>query len=170
MLKLFVYGTLKRGFFNYDRHCVGVKSVQGASLRGRLYMLPPGYPLLEVPESDILAHPSGDPVEDVLLQDRFAGKTRPLESKSSPESRPNSRRPDSWRTISGELMAFDDPEVRLLAIDRLEGLVPGEPPDWYRRVLMEVTPEGGERTTAWVYVSHGTPTEEEGAVPIDAWP
>ena len=165
MLKLFVYGTLKRGYYNYDRHCIGVKSVEGASLRGRLYMLPPGYPLLEVPENDILAHSSGDPGEDVLLQDRFAGKDRSSETKPSPESRK-----DSWSTIFGELMAFDDPETRLPAIDRLEGLVPGEPPEWYRRVLMEVTLEGDERTPAWVYVSHGNPSGEEGMFEIDAWP
>jgi hypothetical protein len=37
MLRLFVYGTLKRGFWNHDRFCRGVLTVEDAVVRGRLF-------------------------------------------------------------------------------------------------------------------------------------
>jgi len=55
MLRLFVYGTLKRGFWNHDRFCRGVLTVEYAVVRGRLFEASSGIPVLEVPEEDILA-------------------------------------------------------------------------------------------------------------------
>ncbi|MBW1987856.1 MAG: gamma-glutamylcyclotransferase, partial [Deltaproteobacteria bacterium] len=43
---LFVYGTLKRGCWNHERFCRGVLSVEEAVVRGRLYELPSGIPVL----------------------------------------------------------------------------------------------------------------------------
>jgi gamma-glutamylcyclotransferase (GGCT)/AIG2-like uncharacterized protein YtfP len=56
MLRLLVYGTLKRGFWNHDRFCRGVLAVEDAIVRGRLFETPSGNPILQVPEEDILAH------------------------------------------------------------------------------------------------------------------
>ena len=64
MLKLFVYGTLKRGYWNHGPFCHGVLQIQEARVRGRLYE-GTGYPLLEVPEQDILAHGTLHPWADV---------------------------------------------------------------------------------------------------------
>jgi len=72
-LRLFVYGTLKRGCWNHDRFCRGVLDVQEAVVRGRLYEMPSGTPVLEVPEADVLAHGTGDPLVDVATQARSAG-------------------------------------------------------------------------------------------------
>ena len=72
ILRLFVYGTLKRGYWNHDRFCRGVLDVQEAVVRGRLYEMPSGIPVLEVPETDILAHGTADPLADVATQARFA--------------------------------------------------------------------------------------------------
>jgi hypothetical protein len=73
MLRLFVYGTLKRGLWNHDRFCRGVLDIQEAMVRGRLYEMPSGIPVLQVPEPDILAHGTADPLADVAAQARFVG-------------------------------------------------------------------------------------------------
>jgi len=65
VLRLFVYGTLKRGYWNHDGFCRGVLDVQEAVVRGRLYEMPSGIPVLQVPEEDILAHGTADPLADV---------------------------------------------------------------------------------------------------------
>lgn len=50
MLRLFVYGILKRGFWNHDRFCRGVLTVEDVVVRGRLFETPSGIPVLQVPE------------------------------------------------------------------------------------------------------------------------
>ncbi|OQX63898.1 MAG: hypothetical protein B5M56_01240 [Desulfococcus sp. 4484_241] len=40
-----------RGCWNHDRFCRGVLSVEDAVVRGRLYEMPSGIPVLQVPES-----------------------------------------------------------------------------------------------------------------------
>ena len=72
-----------------------------------------------------------------------AGKQRFL-------SPPAEALPPGWDTVYGELMTFyDDPERRFVALDALEGYVPGEK-GLYERVLLpvEVT---GEVVLAWAY-------------------
>jgi len=55
--------------------------------------------------------------------------------------------------VHGELLTFDDPVIRLSAIDRLEGFHPGGP-CLYRRVLVPVqVSEAG--LPAWLYVCVG---------------
>jgi len=60
MLRLFVYGTLKRGFWNYDRFCRGVLDIREAEVRGRLYEMHSGIPVLQVPDGDVLTHGTAD--------------------------------------------------------------------------------------------------------------
>ena len=55
-----------------------------------------------------------------------------------------------WGPVYGELLAFDDPETRLPAIDRLEGFHPGGP-CLYRRVLVPVR-ANGTGLPVWLYV------------------
>ena len=54
LLWLFVYGTLKRGYWNHKDFCEGVLSVEEAVVRRCFYEFPSGIPILEVPEEDIL--------------------------------------------------------------------------------------------------------------------
>lgn len=68
LLRLFVYGTLKRGFWNDDRFCRGVLTVEDALVRGRLFETPSGIPVLQVPEEDILAVGTTNPLADVATQ------------------------------------------------------------------------------------------------------
>lgn len=55
ILRLFVYGTLKRGYWNHQRFCAQARSIEPAVVWGRLYHLHAGFPALEVPEGLILA-------------------------------------------------------------------------------------------------------------------
>ena len=56
---------------------------------------------------------------------------------------------------SGELFTFEDPEVRLPALDRLERFDPDRP-SLYRRVLIPAETSGGDGVLAWAYVIEGT--------------
>ena len=145
ILKLFVYGTLKRGYWNHDRFCRGVLDVQEAVVRGRLYEMPSGIPVLEVPETDVLAHGNADPFADVATQTRFSGHLA-----SSLEPMPESATAGNWGPVYGELLTFDDPSTRLPSIDRLEGFHPGGS-CLYRRVLVPVW-AGEAVLPAWLYV------------------
>jgi len=145
MTTLFVYGTLKRGCWNHDRFCRGALDIQEAVVRGRLYEMPSGIPVLQVPEADILAHGTADPLADVAAQARFA---EDLASILDPV--PESATAGDWAPVYGELLTFDDPETRLPAIDRLEGFHPGGR-SLYRRVLVPVCIDG-RVLSAWLYV------------------
>ena len=144
MLKLFVYGTLKRGYRNHQDFCRGYVDVRQASVRGRLYE-GPGYPILEVPEGDVLAQGTTSPLADAATQARMAHrvwtKLQPL---------PEGATGEIWGTVYGELFTFDDPETRLPSIDRLEGFHPGGR-CLYRRVLVPAFVERIRRL-AWVYI------------------
>ena len=148
MLRLFVYGTLKRGFWNHDRFCRGVLAVEDAVVCGRLFETPSGIPVLQVPEEDILAVGTTDPRADVATQAHVTARM------SSPEPTPD-RLPKKgtgapWGPVYGEILTFDDPVIRLPAIDRLEGFHPGAP-CLYRRVLVPVRINGTVLPT-WLYV------------------
>jgi gamma-glutamylcyclotransferase (GGCT)/AIG2-like uncharacterized protein YtfP len=142
LLMLF-YGTLKRGYRNHNPFCRGGHFVEEASLRGKVYGLSLGYPALIVPEEDVYAVGTASPLQDVAEQRRLArehGEARPLG--------------DPW--VFGELFAFDDPETRLPALDRLEGFDPEAESSPYRRVLLPVETSGNAGVFAWAYVVEAT--------------
>jgi len=156
MLRLFVYGTLNRGFWNHDRFCRGVLAIEDALVRGRLFETSSGIPVLQVPEEDILAVGTTDPRADVATQ---AHVTARMSSPApTPDRLPRKGTGAPWGPVYGELLTFDDPETRLLAIDRLEGFHPGGP-CLYRRVLVPVQVNGAD-LPAWLYV---------GEDPISGW-
>ena len=171
ILRLFDYGTLKRGFWNYDRFCRSVLPVEKVVVRGRLYEILPRIPILQIPEEeDILAHGTTDPMADVGTQahlpDQVAlpprsnigqiRKTADLDvHKARPEGASHGRRASKRHTgqlglcVRGTL-TFDDPESRLSAIDRLEGFHPGGS-SLYKRVLVPAC-ISGQISPEWVYV------------------
>ena len=148
MLRLFVYGTLKRGFWNHDRFCRGVLTVEDAVVRGRLFETPSGIPVLQVPEEDILAVGTTNPLADVATQAHVTA--RMSNPEPNPDRLPRKGTGAPWGSVYGELLTFDDPDARLPAIDRLEGFHPGGP-CLYRRVLIPVRTNGAE-LPAWLYV------------------
>ncbi|MGB8699665.1 MAG: gamma-glutamylcyclotransferase [Thermosynechococcaceae cyanobacterium] len=57
MVQVFVYGTLKPGYANYDDYCGDrIRSAQKAQVRGKLFDLPLGYPALTVGEQWIAGY------------------------------------------------------------------------------------------------------------------
>ena len=148
VFSLFVYGTLKRGYWNHDAFCEGVLEIREAQVRGRLYE-GPGFPVLEVPDEDILAYGTANRPADVATQARLSGRA---ESCSGPGR--ESATAGAWGAVYGELLTFDDPESRLPAIDRLEGFHPGGS-SLYWRVLVPAT-VSGTLELAWVYTVETT--------------
>ena len=136
LVTLFFYGTLKRGHANHHRFCRGALHVEVATVRGWLYDLPFGFPALVVPEEDVSATGSADPIHDASEQQRLNDT--------------GVHRSDGPR-VFGELFTFDDPEERLPALDRLEGFDPDGGPNLYRRVLVPVETAQRAHVSAWVY-------------------
>ena len=136
ILRLFVYGTLKRGYWNHQRFCAQARSIEPAVVWGRLYHLHAGFPALEVPEGLILARGTADPLADARRQQEIGT--------------PRFGRPTGdWDLISGELVTFTDPQRDLPPIDRLEGFRPGGH-SMYQRVMVAVLC-GRTSITAWTY-------------------
>ena len=136
ILRLFVYGTLKRGYWNHQRFCAQARSIEPAVVWGRLYHLHAGFPALEVPEGLILARGTADPLADARRQHGIGT--------------PRFGRPSGdWDLIHGELVTFTDPQRDLPPIDRLEGFRPGGH-SMYQRVMVAVLC-GRTSITAWTY-------------------
>lgn len=155
-LGVFVYGTLKRGLHNHDRFCGGYLQVEEATLCGRLYDLPAGFPALVVPGASVAARGGADPAGDAALQARL--------NAASPRTPPPA---EGWDTVRGEYFVFGDPAWRLPVLDLLEGFVPGET-SLYQRVLVPVgLPARGTGLFAWAYTRR---TEEGAYLPGGQWP
>lgn len=121
-------------------------------MRGDVYDLPQGYPALVVPGESIYALGTGYPTWDAEEQWRLSrGPVPPLEGQR----------------VFGEIFAFDDPESRLPALDRLEGFDPTDASSHYRRVLLPVETSEGSSLLAWAYVVE----ESSGTyLPEGRWP
>jgi gamma-glutamylcyclotransferase (GGCT)/AIG2-like uncharacterized protein YtfP len=165
VLRLFVYGTLKRGFWNHDRFCRGVLAVEDATVRGRLFETSSGIPVLLVPEEDILAVGTTNPLTDVATQAHVAA--RMSNPEPTPDRLPKKGTGAPWGPVYGEILTFDDPVIRLPAIDRLEGFHPGGPCH-YRRVLVAVRTKG-TLLPAWLYVADTTGYRGIKPLPSGKW-
>ncbi len=161
MLKLFVYGTLKRGYGNHNRYCRGALDIRDAQVHGRLYD-GPGFPVLQVPDEDVLACGTADPLADAATQASLAGRVQ----RCSRMVRKSAAKGD-WGPVFGELLTFDDPKSRLPSIDRLEGFRP-DGPSLYRRVLVRAT-AGGVREFAWIYTLESMDIKHR-RIPSGRWP
>ncbi|MFI4912344.1 MAG: gamma-glutamylcyclotransferase [Sedimentisphaeraceae bacterium JB056] len=138
MISIFVYGTLKQGYCNHNRYCRGAASIEKASVWGRLYALPQGYPGLIVPKETIFATGTTNPNADAELQNSTKLEHQTLTKPTG-----------DWDKITGELITFADPAINLPPIDRLESFNPG---GWslYERVLIPAETAGAIRSV-WVY-------------------
>jgi gamma-glutamylcyclotransferase (GGCT)/AIG2-like uncharacterized protein YtfP len=144
-LILFVYGTLKRGYWNHGMYCRDMASARTARVRGRLWEFPAsGIPIMQAErEGDFLALGTADPLADAATQTRIAE-----EGIAAPDSANNA---DGW--VLGELLTFNDPAKSLPDLDRLEGFDPAGDASRYRRVLLPVqADDDGAWLPAWVYI------------------
>jgi gamma-glutamylcyclotransferase (GGCT)/AIG2-like uncharacterized protein YtfP len=135
LLRMFFYGTLKRGQANHDRFCRSALRTEPATALGHLYGMPFGFPGLHVREGDVRAVGTSDYLADTFKQ------------RQSPPALPASD--PGWDLVHGELFAFEDPEERLATLDAFEGYTPGEN-GMYERVLIPVRTHG-EILLAWAY-------------------
>lgn len=117
----------------------GALHIEEATIVGRLYELPSGIPVLQVPDSNILAVGSSNPMEDVATQEQFLDKLAIAECEA-----------DDWQIIQGELIVFPDATTALPPIDHLEGFNPGSH-SMYNRVLLPVLINGKQQVSAWCY-------------------
>jgi gamma-glutamylcyclotransferase (GGCT)/AIG2-like uncharacterized protein YtfP len=148
-LRIFVYGTLKKGFSNHERYCKGLLCAEPAYLTGKLFKLTARIPIMIVPDEHILAQGSRDIAADMQLQEKMESLPR----KGKPDKGEKAGMPGGpWRRVCGELLSFDDPETRLASIDRLEEFRPGRPSTYNRVLVSAVLPDGSE-TAAWTYVA-----------------
>jgi gamma-glutamylcyclotransferase (GGCT)/AIG2-like uncharacterized protein YtfP len=146
-LRVFVYGTLKKGFSNHASYCAGVLQIIPAHVRGSLFKLDSNLPVATIAEGDILAYGTSNPFADMRTQQNLDTLLKTDTSKIS-------RNPDasSRRKVYGELQIFDDPETRLPLLDELEEFRPGGK-STYVRVLVSVTLPDGFQTSAWIYIA-----------------
>ncbi len=133
-ISVFVYGTLKRWFHNHC-YCRRAISIEKATVCGKLYQLPPGYPAMQVPKESIIWQGTKDVFADA--QNQY------MENDSGDNE---FKIHDGWDTVHGEFMTFADPERDIPEMDRLEGF-----PLYYDRVLVPVKKDNGMVTTAYVY-------------------
>jgi gamma-glutamylcyclotransferase (GGCT)/AIG2-like uncharacterized protein YtfP len=122
-LRVFVYGTLKRGQRNFDVHCHDAVSIREAAVRGRLLRRHTGTPILSLPPQAILALGTSDPDADVQAQCRTV----------TPGPAPDDPR---WLRVRGELLEFPDAAQALGRLDALEEYHPGTNSSLYDRVLV----------------------------------
>lgn len=144
LLRVAVYGTLRKHGLNHDRFCSGVLSIESVTLLGRLEWLSEFVPRLHVPEDIVLAEGTTDYEADVALQAEITARLR--RGEGGP---PEVRHRGAWEEVPAEILTFDDPRPRLFRIDHLEGFVPGQR-SFYRRVLVPVI--SAAREAVWVYV------------------
>jgi gamma-glutamylcyclotransferase (GGCT)/AIG2-like uncharacterized protein YtfP len=137
---IFCYGTLKKEFPNH-RYCRTAVNIEPATVYGRIYQLPPGYPALAVPPENIIAKGTDSPARDA--------KTQFEHNRTKPKFRIQT----GWREVHGELVTFDNPDRDVPPIDRLEGA-----PRYYERVLLPVRQTNGIIVAAWVYIMYRIPT------------
>lgn len=143
-LRIFAYGTLKRGFSNHDQYCAGVLRICPAWLRGRLFKLSPEIPVMTVPDEDVLEYGTAGVAADIEAQEKFESFKGTAGSISSGAP--------GWRKIRGELLVFNDPRTRLPLLDNLEEFHPGRT-STYARVLVSITLSSGLQTSAWTYIA-----------------
>jgi gamma-glutamylcyclotransferase (GGCT)/AIG2-like uncharacterized protein YtfP len=147
-LRVFVYGTLKKGFSNHGRYCAGVSRISPAWRRGRLFKLTEKIPAMTVPDEDILVLGTASTAADIEAQEKFESLLR-----NRGDGGPVSPAVSGWGTVRGELLTFDDPKRILPLLDGFEEFMPGRQSTYIRSLVYVITLPGGLQTSAWTYLA-----------------
>lgn len=150
-LQLFVYGTLKRGQRSHQRFCGRASAVEPATVWGRLYHLPAGYPMLCVPEPSIRAIGTGNALADLATQRQF---DRLMEEQGGEPLTPAEfDQAGDWEPIEGEIVTFADPAEALPRLDVFEDFRPGSDDTSYLRALVPLADRASMHV--WTYIAPG---------------
>jgi len=145
-MRLFVYGTLKRGQVNHLHYFGADAAVEEAHVRGRLVQLPQGYPMLIVPDADVLAIGTADYAADFARQHELSkaswGPTICRSGRCPP--------PGDWPLVRGQIIDLTDVENRLPDIDALEDFNSSTGTGMYLRVLLRAVEPC---VPVWTYVA-----------------
>ena len=145
--RLFVYGTLKRGFANHERFCASAVQIRTAQIRGRLFETPWGHPVVALPAGEILARGSADHELDGSRQRALAMEPAP------PKHLPGQEKSFGW--VQGELLDFSNPHGWLVALDHFEEFDPVGGGSRFERVLVLAYLDESISIPAWVYAGAG---------------
>lgn len=143
--RVFVYGTLKTGYWNQPLYLGKAIGVEPAEMLGRLHIRQTSTPILEIPESHRLAVGTADALGDLKVQRRM---------------RPEAGSEGEFVWVRGEVYTLGNPAEEVERLDWLEDFTPDRPGEsLYERVLAPLGRVGG--LTAWVYVipPHRTPSD-----------
>ncbi|MDR1607088.1 MAG: gamma-glutamylcyclotransferase [Deltaproteobacteria bacterium] len=160
-IQLFVYGTLKRGYYNHGIFIPKDSPIVPARIQGQLYLTAYGFPTLTIPQENILAHGSLDIAKDVAL----SAELNP--PKPSWADWPESSAESPLSLVQGELVTLADPLKHIKQIDLLESF---SPPSrcMYKRVMAWVKAE--ELVLAWVYINGEFELDNLLLLPEGSWP
>lgn len=170
-LRMFVYGSLKRGYRNHAAYCAGHASFRPATVVGRLYRQPDGYPMLVVPSSSILALGTHDLRRDMLELLQVETALKNASTLRTISELPVDQQKD-WQAIRGEIYEWpatapEHCESIVSQLDRLEDYYPADEASraasLYHRVLVLATHEGGWELV-WTFVAPG------GKLPLNCTP
>ncbi|MDR1871654.1 MAG: gamma-glutamylcyclotransferase [Deltaproteobacteria bacterium] len=158
--RVFVYGTLKRGFPNYDILKPYSLSAEKAVLPGLMWAAGGGYfPVVEIPLNNILLFGQSNVAEDLVTVERQAV------SNLFPEPKVETDLTGGLGVIKGELVTLANPVSALKRLDRLEGFDPGGQ-SFYARALTWVK-TGQSYAVAWIYLNESV--TKGSAIPTGDW-
>ncbi len=159
---VFVYGTLKRGYWNHTPWLDGCEYLRDTMTKGRLWVRRTLTPILEIPVGHHLLRGTADVRADVAAAGALGqarGRiraARPLPPDALPKSSSGSASDmiptdmDHFLWVTGELYRLTDPSIQLPRLDELEEFVPEDAAaSLYDRQLAPVDKDG--QTLAWLY-------------------
>lgn len=128
-LRIFVYGSLKRGYRNHTAYCQGYDSFRAATVVGRLYRQAEGYPMLVVPPASILAHGTSGMRADLAQLVRLE-ESLVSQQLQADESLATNLADGPWQEIRGEIYQWTAGHLEsneiLARLDRLEDFYPAD--------------------------------------------
>jgi gamma-glutamylcyclotransferase (GGCT)/AIG2-like uncharacterized protein YtfP len=127
-------------FYNgWEQRCSRrVASLGKATVCGKLYLLPPESPVLQIPNDSVLLAGIKDAFESAQEQYQ-ENDNGDLEYKIH----------DGWDIVHGELVTFYDPEKDIPMLDKQYGC-----PFYFDRILIPARNTNGSIIAAWAYVMH----------------
>ncbi len=148
---LFAYGTLKHAHPDRPASCPPPLAIHFARAPGRLWLLPEGYPILQVDPAYCLLDATDNPAADWAR----AASLPPSPGLQGP-----------W--IEGELLAYPRGPDALAPFDEWENFAPGRPGPYQRRII-RLQDETSAPCIAWAYLCF-TPPAPSTLLHASHWP